>query len=163
MTDSKASTAIYTLMIINKSGSLIFNKDFSGTSKLGANDFLRLASTFHSLHAISARGVHTFTSQADPAAAAPATPGAAAAATPNIGIISLEARDFRLQCYQALTGVKFLMTAASAHPSLDKVLQQVYVLYTDYVLKNPFFELDMPIRCELFDQNILRLVSSKPA
>ena len=29
--------------------------------------------------------------------------------------------------------------------------QSVYSLYADYVLKNPFYELDMPIRCELFD------------
>ena len=28
---------------------------------------------------------------------------------------------------------------------------RVYSLYADYVLKNPFYELDMPIRCELFD------------
>ena len=30
-------------------------------------------------------------------------------------------------------------------------LTRVYGLYADYVLKNPFYELDMPIRCELFD------------
>ena len=32
--------------------------------------------------------------------------------------------------------------------------KSVYSLYSDYVLKNPFYELDMPIRCELFDQQL---------
>ena len=32
--------------------------------------------------------------------------------------------------------------------------RSVYSLYADYVLKNPFYELDMPIRCELFDLHL---------
>jgi hypothetical protein len=34
----------------------------------------------------------------------------------------------------------------------------VYQLYTDYVLKNPFYVIDMPVRCKLFDQHLARLV-----
>ena len=30
----------------------------------------------------------------------------------------------------------------------------VYELYGDYVLKNPFYEIEMPIRCELFDYHL---------
>ncbi|XP_040962807.1 ER lumen protein-retaining receptor erd-2.2 isoform X1 [Gossypium hirsutum] len=37
----------------------------------------------------------------------------------------------------------------------DKV---VYELYTDYVLKNPFYEMEMPIRFELFDINLTQAV-----
>ena len=33
--------------------------------------------------------------------------------------------------------------------------RRVYELYTDYVLKNPFYEMEMPIRCELFDTNLI--------
>ena len=29
--------------------------------------------------------------------------------------------------------------------------RQVYVAYSDYVCKNPFYELDMPIQCDLFN------------
>ena len=32
---------------------------------------------------------------------------------------------------------------------------RVYNLYCDFVLKNPFYEVEMPIRCELFDQALL--------
>ncbi|PPD78102.1 hypothetical protein GOBAR_DD24988 [Gossypium barbadense] len=34
----------------------------------------------------------------------------------------------------------------------------VYELYTDYVLKNPFYEMEMPIRFELFDINLTQAV-----
>ncbi len=42
------------------------------------------------------------------------------------------------------TSKRHIRTHARAH-------SRVYNLYADYVLKNPFYELDMPIRCELFD------------
>lgn len=36
---------------------------------------------------------------------------------------------------------------------------RVYDLYTDYVLKNPFYEVEMPVRCELFDVNLFQTIS----
>jgi hypothetical protein len=33
---------------------------------------------------------------------------------------------------------------------LDYVLKEIYSLYADCALKDPFYELEMPIRCELF-------------
>ena len=51
------------------------------------------------------------------------------------------------------------MTGAPHHNTMDKLLAQVYTLYTDYVLKNPFYELDMPIRAELFELNLLKLLA----
>ena len=32
------------------------------------------------------------------------------------------------------------------------MLKEVYVLYSDFVLKNPFYENDMPIHCDKFDR-----------
>lgn len=37
---------------------------------------------------------------------------------------------------------------------MEALLKVIYELYTDYVLKNPFYEMEMPIRCELFDINL---------
>jgi hypothetical protein len=37
---------------------------------------------------------------------------------------------------------------------MDSLLKTIYELYTDYVLKNPFYEVEMPIRCELWDLNL---------
>lgn len=37
---------------------------------------------------------------------------------------------------------------------VDALLRRVYELYADYALKNPFYSLEMPIRCELFDEHL---------
>jgi hypothetical protein len=57
-----------------------------------------------------------------------------------------------LQCFESPTSVKFFLTA---RPRLESAaaayLARVYEAYADYVLKNPFYETDMPIRIKLFD------------
>jgi len=40
---------------------------------------------------------------------------------------------------------------------------QVYELYTDYVLKNPFYEVEQPIRCEKFDLHLNELMRQRNA
>lgn len=37
---------------------------------------------------------------------------------------------------------------------VETLLHRVYELYSDYALKNPFYSLEMPIRCELFDEHL---------
>lgn len=34
------------------------------------------------------------------------------------------------------------------------MLREIYVLYADCTLKDPFYELEMPIRCDLFNQAV---------
>lgn len=46
------------------------------------------------------------------------------------------------------------MAAEPGTPGMDNLLRNIYELYTDYVLKNPFYEVEMPIRCELWDLNL---------
>jgi hypothetical protein len=50
----------------------------------------------------------------------------------------------------------------SAEPTtavdLDSVLREIYILYTDCALKDPFYELEMPIRCELFSVCVDNLI-----
>lgn len=41
---------------------------------------------------------------------------------------------------------------------MDVVLRKIYEIYADYVLKNPFYSLEMPIRCELFNENLKLLL-----
>ena len=41
---------------------------------------------------------------------------------------------------------------------LDFVLKEIYILYTDCALKDPFYELEMPIRCELFTNAVDALI-----
>jgi len=77
-----------------------------------------------------------------------------------------------LQCFQATTGnynanniiiiigTKFYMVAEPNQSDLDSILQKIYNLYADYVLKNPFYELEQPIRCEQFDIELTKLIAS---
>lgn len=51
--------------------------------------------------------------------------------------------------------------SASAEPGtieLDHVLREIYILYADCALKDPFYELEMPIRCELFTTAVDSLI-----
>ncbi len=38
---------------------------------------------------------------------------------------------------------------------------RIYDLYCDNVLKNPFYEVEMPIRCELFDTNLFAVINDQ--
>jgi hypothetical protein len=130
---------LLSLYVINKSGGLIYQQDLSSDApKLSSNDHLRLGSTFHSIHAIAAL----------------------AAPLLSKGIVSLETEAFCLQCLQVPTGTKFFITALPTFSAaqLDLVLRHIYEIYADYVLKNPFYELEMPIRCSLFHTNLKSLV-----
>lgn len=76
------------------------------------------------------------------------------------GIEILEADTFRLHCYQTLTGIKFIVVAEPVQSGIEILLKRVYELYADYALKNPFYSLEMPIRCELFETNLQSLLES---
>jgi len=102
------------LFIINRSGGLVYNKTLSvAAPNLTTNDCLRLGSTFH--------GLHTICPQIAPVISA--------------GIERLETNTFVLQCLQTLTGVKFVITATPGTTELDGLLQGIYEIYADYVLK----------------------------
>eukprot|EP00898_Chlorokybus_atmophyticus_P000535 jgi/Chlat1/1482/Chrsp12S02014 len=134
---SSGPSLIFSLYVINKSGGLIYNKDFAAIVKLDTNDCLRLASIWHSLHAIS--------KELSP------VPGCT-------GIETLEADTFDLHCYQTLTGTKFFVTTEPKAQNVEALLKVIYELYAEYVLKNPFYEVEMPIRVELFDQHLAQAV-----
>lgn len=76
------------------------------------------------------------------------------------GIEILEADTFRLYCFQTLTGIKFMIVAEPSQPGMEILLKRVYDLYADYALKNPFYALEMPIRCELFETNLQMLLET---
>lgn len=110
--------------------------------KIGTNEWLRIGSTFHSLHAIAA--------EASPLK----LPGNKNSIGADDGIDQIIAGGMVLRCFQTRTGVKFVITAEPGTPDLDDVLKEIYVLYTDCALKDPFYDLEMPIRCELFIQAV---------
>ncbi|XP_028639615.1 trafficking protein particle complex subunit 4 isoform X2 [Grammomys surdaster] len=52
------------------------------------------------------------------------------------------------------TRIKFVVLADPRQAGIDSLLRKIYEIYSDFALKNPFYSLEMPIRCELFDQNL---------
>lgn len=66
----------------------------------------------------------------------------------------METDKFRLTCFQTLTGTKFLLFTDPPMTNVDVVMKKVYELYADFVMKNPFYQLEMPVRCEAFDRHL---------
>ena len=125
---------IHALYIINRNGGLIYHQQYSQTlAQLTTNDALILAGTLHGVHAIS--------SQISPSGIAG-------------GLESLSTEHFDLHIHQTLTGVKFVVLTDRRHRDVHVTLRTVYDLYADYVMKNPFYQTDMPIRCHLFDRHL---------
>jgi trafficking protein particle complex subunit 4 len=71
------------------------------------------------------------------------------------GIEEIRAAGLTLTCFQTVTGIKFVITAEpTCTADLREVLKEIYILYTECVLKDPFYELEMPIRSDLFVQAV---------
>lgn len=104
-----------------------------GRPKMTTNEKIFLASMFYPLFAIA--------SQLSPE-------------PKSSGIEILEADTFRLNCFQTLTGVKIMTVTDRQQTGIENFLKRIYEIYADYALKNPFYSLEMPIRCELFDSNL---------
>ena len=135
---------MYSLYIVNKHGSLLYQNDISaprvGTS---ANDKIRWASTFHALSAMA--------SQISPNKLERVS---------TRGIEMVNFGEFNLHCKHTLTGLQ-IMLVAGAHVSqrmAGDILTAVYQVYADYAVKNPFYSLDMPIRLCGFKRGIKQVI-----
>ena len=50
--------------------------------------------------------------------------------------------------------MKFLLFTEPQQPNCDAIVGKVYEFYADFVMKNPFYSLEMPVRCEEFDRRL---------
>ncbi|CAG9464733.1 unnamed protein product [Pedinophyceae sp. YPF-701] len=126
-----SSQFVHGVYIINKSGGLIFSWAATPAARLDTNEALRIASIWHSVSAI--------TKQVSP------VPGCH-----GMEVMHTDACD--IYALQPMTGTKMLAVVGRGCAGAQGLLQRVYQLYCDYALKTPFYEMEMPIRCELFDQ-----------
>lgn len=78
----------------------------------------------------------------------------------STGIRELETDQFKLHCFQSITGVKFLTLTDTRQVNSDAFLKRSYELYSDFALKNPFYSLDQPIWCPLFQQSIQQTIDT---
>lgn len=146
-THTNSHRVVFALLIINKAGGLIYNRTFSpGLQSISSNDYLILAGTFHGLHAI-ARSISPA-----PLPTLPPNSHPTQRKPPTTGIESLESSHFRLTCFQTPTGVKFLLVTSPEQPNTEVVVRRCYEIYGEFVVKNPFYSLEMPVRVEKFDR-----------
>ncbi|KAK7038056.1 trafficking protein particle complex subunit [Favolaschia claudopus] len=133
--------AIFGLWVINKAGGLVYQRNFAdGLAQLTSNEYLVLAGTLH--------GIHAITSRLSPIGGA------------SSGAQIIEGESFKMTILLTATGTKFVLLTSLAEPSPDNVLQKVYEIYSDAVMKNPFHTPEMPIRSEGFDTRITALIGS---
>jgi hypothetical protein len=140
---------IIAIYIISSNGSLIFDYH-SQPSNLNTDKNIVLASLFYACYANSEQ-IGLSLPNHDPN-------------TPHsTGIKTLEANNFRLDCHETLTKVKFVVISdlslgvSPATANKQELLKKIYELYADYVMKNPFYTLNMPINsdnCSLFKTNL---------
>lgn len=176
---------VFTLLIINKAGGLIYTRSVSpGLTRLSANDYLILAGTFHGIHAISRSLCPVPSSQLPPASAAASVFLSSSSAAPQAGqpatavpqqqqtttgpkrqpsatgIQSLETARFKLTVSQTPTGVKFLLFTSpdTAQIQAEALVKKCYEVYALYVMGNPFYSLEMPIRIERFEREVGRVL-----
>ncbi|ODV94258.1 hypothetical protein PACTADRAFT_51128 [Pachysolen tannophilus NRRL Y-2460] len=173
---------IYSLYILNRAGGLIYQKDFNkGLKKITTNDYLILSGILH--------GVHAIASNISPPSAIPSTiyNNPSFTNTNKSGLKSIETDFFKMFIFQSLTGIKFVLITSNnpiskepenintSNPDsfsssdisinrnineTESILRKIYALYSDYVMKNPFYSLEMPIRCDLFDLKLTDLIKS---
>ncbi|KAI5953319.1 hypothetical protein KGF54_002690 [Candida jiufengensis] len=168
-------TKVYSLLILNKSGGLIYQKELQlGLSKLTANDYLVLAGTLHGVHAIGSKLTSNILENSQRSFNLEdiniqhnqqiLQTGKSQNSNCNIlGLKNLETDLFNLYIYQTVSGLKFIIITK---PNLTQVdlnnlnenFKNLYVAYSDFVMKNPFYSLDMPIKSQLFDNKVKEIL-----
>ncbi|TIA87255.1 hypothetical protein E3P99_03288 [Wallemia hederae] len=127
---------VHSLWILNKAGGLVYSRSFSDQlPNLNSNEQLVLAGTLHGVHAICSR-------------LSPVT------STKCSGIQVLESDSFDLTIFLTRTGTKFVLITTPGHPASQALLNRVYEVYADTVMKNPFHIPEMPIRNEMLDTTL---------
>ncbi|CAA15613.2 trafficking protein particle complex subunit 4, putative [Plasmodium reichenowi] len=143
---------MYSLYVNNQHGTLVYQKHFSEEIKLNSNEEIRLASMLHGISTISEKiNVYSLYEKKT-----------------NIfqslekkGIETIEGDGFKIQCYDTLTGIKiFIVHKDDLNIEMNTYLKRVYELYSDIILKNPFYDIDMPIRSAVFNEQIEKLFSN---
>ncbi|KAG7660419.1 uncharacterized protein J8A68_006075 [[Candida] subhashii] len=179
---------VHTVFILNKAGGLIYQNEInSGLNKLTANDYLVLAGTLHGVHAIGSRLTPTIhgkdkalTTEEYNSNQNYSIINTVKAQSPNTnrsGLQSIETDMFNLYIFQTVTGLKFITITSpnGTNPTDPKkgghsgdlnknydiaheYFRQLYMIYSDYVMKDPFYSLDMPIKSQLFDAKVRELM-----
>lgn len=169
---------IYSLYILNKAGGLVYHTDVApGLNRLSANEYLVLAGTLHGVHAIASRLtparapatgtsglllvetdlflIHIYQTLSGLKFMVVASPGQFGGRSERLAVAGVSNTTPVLWGGPLVAGTgEQLRQQAQA----EVVLRLVHQCYADYVMKNPFYLMDMPVRCELFDVNVEKVL-----
>lgn len=211
--------AVQMLLVINKSGGLIYHRSLDAESDKGlnSNDYLILASILHGSFAIASQLTPKALQLSQSAArnidyTVPYIPyvgmprgrrggqdknksnGSLTSSQGKLGsfkgddffkdafqswnrsgVRQLCTDQFTMYIYQTMTGLKFVAVSSQGALSAshtggssnmhnihvaDNFLRKIYCLYSDYVMKDPFYSLEMPIKSTLFDQQVKQMMEN---
>ena len=130
-----------------------------GLPHLTSNEYLVLAGTLHGIHAITSR-----LSPTGPSSGAQVIEGETfklnvlLTHTGTVASPSIIPHPYLLLY---ISGTKFILLTSLIEPTADAMLQKVYEIYAEAVMKNPFHTPEMPIRTEGFDTKITALLGSR--
>lgn len=143
---------MYSLYVNNQHGTLVYQKHFCEEIKLNSNEEIRLASMLHGISTISEKiNANSVNEQKN----------SLFKSIERKGIEVIEGDGFKIQCYDTLTGIKiFIVHKDDLKAEMKFYLKRVYELYSDIILKNPFYDIDMPIRSASFNEQIEKLFSN---
>lgn len=144
--------SVYAVYIVSKSGSLLYQVDSaspdSPLSPQTSNDYLVIAGNLH--------GIHTIASKLTPSGASRTQPTTAATSNINTesnktGLRVVYTDDFAIHLHQTVTGLKIIIISQSNVDDsiIGNIQIKIWNDYCDYVMKNPFYNIGMPIRVGL--------------
>ena len=132
------------------------------STQVSSNDKIRVASILHSISAIAARiSPNQAVDDRYVELVSNLQFASALAFIHPKGINRITTSSFSIQIKDTLTGLKLVLIVPPSFPdaAAAELLSIIYASYTDYVLKDPFYALDMPIRCSLFDKAVKQILA----
>lgn len=115
--------------IVNKSGGMIFKHEREDKDNADINSHLILTSSLYSINLISSKVTNKL-----------------------MGNQVIYFRKRVITIFKAVTGTMFIFVAEKP---VDVLFEKVYGHYCDYVTKNPFYCMEMPINCTKFQPQLL--------
>eukprot|EP00792_Barthelona_sp_PAP020_P005123 TRINITY_DN2508_c0_g1_i3.p1 TRINITY_DN2508_c0_g1~~TRINITY_DN2508_c0_g1_i3.p1 ORF type:complete len:135 (+),score=25.39 TRINITY_DN2508_c0_g1_i3:46-450(+) len=129
---------IYSIFISNRSGTLTFLNNYKeSTKKISYDQGLDLTSMLHALQLLLV--------QLSPIPI-------------DSGMKELTFGQYKMVCLTTPTKLTICAITDVITQGIEDLLDEIYFLYCNYALKNPFQRQDMPIKSELFEQKLKDLI-----
>eukprot|EP01016_Furgasonia_blochmanni_P051137 TRINITY_DN8002_c0_g1_i6.p1 TRINITY_DN8002_c0_g1~~TRINITY_DN8002_c0_g1_i6.p1 ORF type:complete len:212 (+),score=22.64 TRINITY_DN8002_c0_g1_i6:120-755(+) len=135
------------LYIIGTNGSVIFDRMYAQKA-ITSNESIQIASTLHTIDAM--------TSLVTPPSLKPKKPDFEIGGKIRLETVATE--TLKVNCFETLTGLKFVLVTTPGYTDAKNVLRQLYEVYSDFVSKDPFYPFDQPIKNKYFEAAVKTLL-----